>query len=230
MGFDEERKKLVSMLKMEGVIRSRIVEEAFLAIPRECFVPEHLKRYAYVDNPLPIGYGQTISAPHMVAIMTEELGVEPDDIILEVGTGSGYQAAILAYIVSKGKGHVYTIERIGELTKRAIINVANANPRLLERITFVVGDGSKGIEFFAPFDKIIVTAAAPSIPEPLLKQLKPGGRMVIPVGNRFEQVLQVVEKLRDGRIRIRESVPCIFVPLIGEYGWKSDYDADTTNI
>mgnify|MGYP001626188342 CR=1 FL=1 len=222
MNFEEERRRLVYLLKREGVIRSKDVEEAFLAIPREYFVPEHLRSYAYVDSPLPIGFGQTISAPHMVAIMTEELDVQPGDTILEVGTGSGYQAAILAYITSKGGGHVYTIEKIGALTKRAIQNIANALPNLLDFITFATGDGSKGLDIFAPFDKIIVTAAAPQIPEPLLKQLKPGGKLVIPVGSRWEQILQIVEKNAAGRIRIRNSVPCVFVPLIGEHGWRDE--------
>jgi protein-L-isoaspartate(D-aspartate) O-methyltransferase len=218
--FYEERRRLVEDLKSEGVIRSKLVEEAFLNIPRECFVPEHLRCYAYVDSPLPIGFGQTISAPHMVAIMTEELAVQPHDIVLEVGTGSGYQAAILAYIVAKGGGHVYTIEIVRELSKKAVENFAKAAPELLNYATFVVGDGSKGLELFAPYDKIMVTAAAPTIPEPLINQLKPGGRLVIPVGNRWSQVLLVIDKLRDGSIRIKESVPCIFVPLIGEYGWS----------
>lgn len=219
MQLYDERSRLVEALKSESVIRSRLVEEAFLRIPREHFVPEHLKHYAYIDSPLPIGFGQTISAPHMVAIMTEELGVQPSDIVLEVGTGSGYQAAILAYIVSKGGGHVYTIEIVLELSKRAIENFAKAAPELLDYTTFVVGDGSKGLELFAPYDKIIVTAAAPTIPEPLVNQLRPGGRLVIPVGNRWGQVLLVVDKLRTGGVKIRESVPCIFVPLVGEYGW-----------
>ncbi len=222
MRFFEERRRLVEELKSEGVIRSKLVEEAFLHIPREEFVPEHLRSYAYVDTPLPIGYGQTISAPHMVAIMTEELEAQPGDVVLEIGTGSGYQAAILAYIVSKGHGHVYTIEIVKELTKRAINNFAKAVPELLDYTTFVIGDGSKGLEIFAPYDKIIVTAAAPNIPEPLIKQLKPGGRLVIPVGNRWSQVLLIVDKRRDGAIRIRESVPCVFVPLVGEYGWSKE--------
>ncbi|MEL9939411.1 MAG: protein-L-isoaspartate(D-aspartate) O-methyltransferase [Ignisphaera sp.] len=221
MNFEEERKRLVYALKSEGIIKSRKVEEAFLAIPREHFVPEHMKLYAYADSPLPIGFGQTISAPHMVAIMTEELDVQPGDIVLEVGTGSGYQAAILAYITSKGGGHVYTIEKIGSLTKIAINNIAKAAPQLLDFITFATGDGSKGLEIFAPFDKIIVTAAAPTIPEPLLRQLKPGGRLVIPVGSRWEQILQIVDKTSSGGIRIRDSVPCVFVPLVGEYGWSN---------
>jgi protein-L-isoaspartate(D-aspartate) O-methyltransferase len=223
--ISKERKMLIEMLKVEGIIKSEFVEEAFLSVPREYFVPEHLKIYAYNDTPLPIGYGQTISAPHMVAIMTEELNVKPGDRVLEIGTGSGYQAAILAHIVSKkGYGHVYTIERIPQLAKRAIVNIANARPDLLDFVTVVVGDGSRGLEMFQPFDKIIVTAAAPRIPEPLIQQLKPGGTMVIPVGDRWEQILQVVIKNDKGYIRIRDSIACIFVPLIGQYGWRNEYN------
>lgn len=218
-----QRLELVEYLKSVGVIKSRHVEEAFLSIPRECFVPEHLKVYAYADTPLPIGYRQTISAPHMVAIMTEELDVQPDHKVLEIGTGSGYQAAIIAYIVSKGKGHVYTIERIPELAQTALTNISKANPGLLERITIYVGDGTKGLKELAPFDRILVTAAAPQIPEPLIEQLAPNGLMVIPVGSRYEQVLQVVIKNSSGRISIRTSTPCVFVPLVGEFGWREEF-------
>ncbi len=223
--MSKERRMLVETLKIEGIIRSDLVEESFLSIPREYFVPEHLRVYAYSDTPLPIGYGQTISAPHMVAIMTEELRVKPGNIVLEIGTGSGYQAAILAHIVSKKSGgHVYTVERIPQLAKRAVINIANARPDLLDFITVVVGDGSKGIELFQPYDRIIVTAAAPQIPEPLIQQLKPGGIMVIPVGNKWEQILQVVIKNERGYISIKDSIACVFVPLIGQYGWRNEYD------
>ncbi|MEM0006241.1 MAG: protein-L-isoaspartate(D-aspartate) O-methyltransferase [Ignisphaera sp.] len=225
MNMYRDRVMLVEKLKIEGIIKSELVEEAFLSVPREYFVPDHLKVYAYSDTPLPIGYGQTISAPHMVAIMTEELHVEPGDKVLEIGTGSGYQAAILAHIVSKQPGgHVYTIERIPQLASRAVVNIANARPDLLDFITVIVGDGSKGVELFQPYDKIIVTAAAPRIPEPLLQQLRPGGVMVIPVGNRWEQILQIVIKDRKGSIRIRDSISCIFVPLVGQYGWYNEYD------
>lgn len=225
INLSEERKKLVEMLKSGGLIRSSLVEEAFLSIPREFFIPEQLRVYAYDDTPLPIGYGQTISAPHMVAIMTEELRVKPGDTVLEIGTGSGYQAAILAHIVSKKLGgHVYTVERIPQLARRAVVNIASARPDLLPYTTVVVGDGSKGVEFFQPYDRIIVTAAAPRIPDPLLQQLKPGGIMVIPVGDRWEQILQIITKDERGYVRIRDSIPCVFVPLIGRYGWRNEYD------
>ncbi len=221
MNLTRAREQLVEMLKREGVIRSRLVEEAMLSIPREHFVPPHLKEYAYVDTPLPIGCGQTISAPHMVAMMTEELRVEPGHRVLEIGTGSGYQASILAYIVSKEpRGHVFTIERIPALAYRALRNIAKCGERIRRYITVAVGDGTLGLPEFAPYDRIIVTAAAPSVPKPLIEQLKPGGIMVIPVGSRWEQSLQIIEKDPQGRIRVRNSIPCIFVPLIGEYGWR----------
>ncbi|MEM0372121.1 MAG: protein-L-isoaspartate(D-aspartate) O-methyltransferase [Ignisphaera sp.] len=218
--YSYERKQLVEYLKRVGIIRSKNVEEAFLSIPREYYVPEHLREYAYQDTPLPIGSGQTISAPHMVAIMTEELMVEPNHKILEIGTGSGYQASILANIVSKGCGHVYTIERIPELAQNALINISKAVPHLLEYITIYVGDGSKGLQEFAPYDRIIVTAAAPRIPEPLVNQLALEGVMVIPVGNRYEQYLTIVTKDRRGDVSIRHTISCVFVPLLGEYGWR----------
>jgi len=224
LSFEKQRRELVEMLKEEGIIKSQLVEEAMLSIPREHFVPPHLREHAYSDTPLPIGCGQTISAPHMVALMTEELRVEPGHRVLEVGTGSGYQAAILAYIVSKKpQGHVFTIERIPELAYRALRNIAKCGQSIRRFTTVVVGDGSRGLEEFAPYDRIIVTAAAPSVPRPLIEQLKPGGIMVIPVGSRWSQILQIVEKGYDGRIRTRNSIPCIFVPLIGEYGWRQ-YD------
>jgi len=222
--FERARKRLVEALKREGVIRTHLVEEAMLSVPREEFVPPHLRSEAYIDTPLPIGCGQTISAPHMVAMMTEELQPEPGHKVLEIGTGSGYQAAILAHIVSKNAGgHVYTIERIPELAHQARLNIERARPDLLSSITVFVGDGSKGIPELSPFDRIIVTAAAPKIPEPLLNQLRPGGRMVIPVGSRWEQVLAVIDKHPDGRISTRYTTPCIFVPLIGEHGWREQY-------
>lgn len=218
--FSYRRVQLVEYLKHLGVIKSKNVEEAFLTIPREHYIPDNLKEYAYQDTPLPIGFGQTISAPHMVAIMTEELMLEPDHKVLEIGTGSGYQASILAHIISKGCGHVYTIERIPELAQKALTNISKAAPNLLEYTTIYIGDGTKGLPELAPYDRIVVTAAAPKIPEPLLQQLALEGLMIIPVGSRYEQILQIITKDKHGNISITYSTPCIFVPLIGNYGWK----------
>lgn len=217
MGLEEERKKLVDKLVREGILKSEAVIEAFLKVPREEFVPRHLRRLAYADTPLPIGYGQTISAPHMVAIMTEALAPRRGHKVLEVGTGSGYQAAILAEIVGD-EGHVWTIERIPALAKFARENLRRAS--YAKRVTVIIGDGSKGYPGAMPYDRIIVTAAAPDVPEPLIEQLAPGGRLVIPVGDSFVQRLLVVEKHPDGSVEKRWGTYCVFVPLIGEYGFK----------
>ncbi len=218
------RKKLVKKLEEEGIIRSDKVKRAMLKVPRELFVPEQLCELAYEDTPLPIGFGQTISAPHMVALMLEEAELDEGMKVLEVGTGSGYNAALIAEIVaprgSKNPGHVYTIERIPELAERAKKNLERAG--YSDRVTVIVGDGSKGYPPAAPYDRIIVTAAAPQVPEPLVHQLKPGGILLIPVGDRYSQTLYKVVKLPDGKIKMKKVTPCIFVPLIGEYGWRED--------
>ena len=197
-----------------------------LRVPREEFVPEDLRIYAYEDRPLPIGYGQTISAPSIVAYMTELLDPDLGHRVLEVGTGSGYQAAVLAEIVAPREapreawGHVWSIERLRELAEYARRNLERTG--YADRVTVVVGDGSRGYEPAAPYDRIIVTAAAPRIPEPLLEQLKPGGRMVIPVGSRYEQDLVLVEKTPAGETRVATTIPVLFVPLVGEYGWSEE--------
>lgn len=189
-----------------------------MKVPREEFVPDEYRRYSYSDTPLPIGYGQTISAPHMVAIMTELLNLQPGQRVLEVGTGSGYQAAVIAEIVGVD-GHVWTVERIPQLAEFALNNIRRTG--YLDRVSIVVGDGSEGFEPAAPYDRIIVTAAAPDVPRPMLEQLKDGGRLVIPIGNLWLQVLKVIIK-EGGKIRHETSIPCVFVPLIGRYGFKSE--------
>lgn len=219
--FAEQRRKLVETLKLYGYIKTPAIERAFLSVPREEFVPPHLRDKAYLDMPLPIGHGQTISAPHMVAIMTEELQPKYGDKVLEVGTGSGYQAAILAEVINpdrKSGGMVHTIERIPELAEFAIKNLKKTG--YLEVVKVVIGDGSLGFDEAAPYEKIIVTAGAPHIPKKLIEQLASPGRMVIPVGGRYEQTLLVVNKDEKGKIRVTESIPCVFVPLIGKDGWQ----------
>ncbi|MEM0491603.1 MAG: protein-L-isoaspartate O-methyltransferase [Acidilobaceae archaeon] len=222
MSYFEQRRNLVSILKELGYIRSRKVEEAMLRVPRELFVPEELREYAYDDRPLPIGFNQTISAPSIVAYMTELLDPQPGDKVLEVGTGSGYQAAILAEIVCP-RGHVWTIERIAEIAESARRRLEMLG--YADMITVIVGDGSLGYEPQAPYDRIIVTAAAPKIPKPLIEQLKPGGKIVIPVGSLPFQVLTVVYKKSSSEIEIKRDLEVVFVPLIGEYGWRDEKEA-----
>ncbi len=220
MSFHEQRSRVVELLVDAGYLRNPRVIKALLTVPRELFIPEEMKKYAYHDTPLPIGWGQTISAIHMVAIMTEELDPEPGNKVLEVGTGSGYQAAVLAEIVAKqdtGGGHVYSIERISELASFARKNLEKAG--YSEHVTVLVGDGTLGYKEAAPYDRVIVTAAAPDIPPPLLEQLGDPGVLVAPVGDQYFQRLLIVEK-RNGRNIKRWGIECVFVPLIGKYGWS----------
>jgi protein-L-isoaspartate(D-aspartate) O-methyltransferase len=185
------------------------VLEALGSVPRHEFVPSSQRRYAYENRPLPIGHGQTISQPYMVAVMTDLLQPRPGERVLEVGTGSGYQAAVLAALV----GQVYTIEIIPPLGKSARARLQRLGYR---NVQVRIGDGYYGWPEHAPYDAIVVTAAASHIPPPLLRQLKPGGRMVIPVGNRFTvQELLLVEKSADGKLTTRQVLPVAFVPLTG---------------
>lgn len=188
---------------------SRSVMKAMATVPRHEFVPVHLRHAAYANRPLPIGYGQTISQPYIVALMTDLLDVESGDVVLEIGTGSGYQAAILAELVKK----VYTIEIIKELGQQAKDKLEGLG---YQNITALVHDGYYGLEEHSPFDGIIVTAAANHIPPPLIKQLRPGAKMVIPVGGPFmTQQLMLIEKKMDGKIITKQMLPVIFVPLTG---------------
>jgi len=181
-------------------------------IPRHRFVPENSCDHAYEDSPLSIGKGQTISQPYMVALMTECAAPEPDDRVLEVGTGSGYQTAILAELARE----VYSIERIPELAESAEGLLSQLG---YENVSIRVDDGSKGWSEKAPFDAIVVTAGAPEIPDPLVEQLGVGGRLVIPIGNAHHQTLCTVTRERNG-IRMEEGTGCVFVPLIGRFGWE----------
>ena len=189
------------------VLLNPLVMKAIRTVPRHEFVPEDFRQFAYENRPLPIGEGQTISQPYIVAIMTELAEVDEDSVVLEIGTGSGYQAAVLAEIVE----HVYTIEIIDSLGRRA----EEALDRLgYENVTVMVGDGYKGWPEHAPFDAIIVTAAPETVPEPLIDQLAVGGKMVIPVGPQFgSQSLQVLEKQEDGSVSTLHTLPVRFVPF-----------------
>lgn len=191
---------------------------AFEAVDRAHFVPPEVAPQAYLDTPLPIGHGQTISAPSIVAMMTEALAPQPGQNLLEIGTGSGYQAAILAHLVGP-KGKVTTLERLPELSKAAQATIGKHYPRLHKRICFAVADGSKGHPKHAPYDGILVTSAAPSIPKPLIHQLAEGGRMIIPVGSRYLQDLLLVQKSR-GKTTTTSLTPVMFVPLVGQEGFS----------
>ena len=186
------------------------VFRSLAAVERHKFVPAAEVPYAYENRPLPIGFGQTISQPYIVALMTDLLDPQPDDIVLEIGTGSAYQAAILSGLVSR----VYTIEIIEPLADQAGTRLKDLG---YDNVVAKLGDGYFGWEDHAPFDSIIVTAAATHVPPPLIQQLKPGGRMVIPVGGRFTaQWLLLIEKGDDGGIVTRQVAPVRFVPLTGK--------------
>jgi protein-L-isoaspartate(D-aspartate) O-methyltransferase len=201
---------------VEQQLRGRdVVDERVLAVmdrvPRELFVPERLRRRAYEDAALPIGEGQTISQPYMVARIAEALALTGDEHVLDVGTGSGYQAAVLAELVDE----VDTIERIPALAEQARDNLKAAG---YERVQVHVGDGSQGLAAHAPFSAIAVAAAAPELPQTLYEQLELRGRLVVPVGRRGVQQLQVIVRSPEGPAVLR-SVPCRFVPLLGEEGF-----------
>ncbi len=185
------------------------VRAALATVPRHEFVPEYLRDQAYDNRPLPIGHSQTISQPYIVAIMTDLLELKPQDRALEIGTGSGYQAAILAKLIDQ----VYSIEIIEPLGEAARERLARLG---FDKVQVRIGDGYYGWEEHAPFDAIVVTAAASHVPPPLISQLKPGGRMVIPVGSHFmTQQLLLVTKNMDGEVRTRQLLPVAFVPLTG---------------
>ena len=214
--LQEQRDRLVESLRSRGYVSSPEVISAMRRVPRENFLPDNLRNEAYVDTPLPIGEGQTISAPHMVAIMVESLDLTPGLKVLEIGAGSGYHAAVCAEVVSPG-GHVYTVERISSLATTAESNLKKAG--YSETVTVVFGDGTNGLPEHAPYDRIFVAAAAPSIPEPLVDQLVDGGKMLVPVGGRLYQDLIRVER-RGRDIRKENLGGCVFVPLIGEHGYR----------
>jgi len=202
-----EREAMVEQqLRQRGISDERVLA-AMLRVPRELFVPEEARARAYDDAALPIGEGQTISQPYMVARICEELALRGGERVLDVGTGSGYQAAVLAELAAE----VHSVERIPTLAERA-------RAILGDRVHVHVGDGSRGLPDHAPFSAIAVAAAAPHLPEALYEQLEPRGRLVVPVGNRNEQQLQVVVRTLEGPA-VLHTVPCRFVPLIGAEGF-----------
>jgi len=206
------RKKMVRRQIIARGISDPRVLKAMEEIPRHQFVDEALQREAYQDNPLPIGDGQTISQPYMVALMTELLELRGEERVLEIGTGSGYQAAVLSKLCAR----VYTVERFPRLSETAKRVLKSCG---IENVKYRVGDGTKGWPSEAPFDAIIVTAGAPKVPDALVDQLVEGGRLVIPVGDRFSQTLKRVIKTRT-RTRAENSTGCRFVDLIGVHGWS----------
>lgn len=212
---DEYLRKLMveSQLISRGIRDSRVLD-AMRRVPRHLFVDPMLLHNAYDDSALPIGEGQTISQPYMVAIMTELLELKGEEKVLEIGTGSGYQAAILAELARE----VYTIERISSLAERArerFIDLSYGN------IHVTSGDGTLGWPEVGPFDRIIITAASPQIPKPLMDQLAMNGILLVPVGSRYSQQLLRIRKTQQGTTE-EYHTPCVFVPLIGEHGWRDE--------
>ena len=213
--FKRQREAMVNQQLIDRHITDSRVLDAILRVPRHLFVPKNLRHVAYADRPLPIGNGQTISQPYVVAAMSQSLALQGGESVLEIGTGSGYQTAILCELASR----VISIERFAVLAGRA--------GNLLEQLGYnnveiLVGDGSQGLSDMAPFDVIIVTAAAPALPEPLRLQMNPnGGRMILPIGTQTNQRLERI--IRDGERWEMESIfPVRFVPLIGQHGFDDN--------
>ena len=218
--YTQARQDLVKVIEQDVRDTSRYIDQEALdprvlaaigTVPRHKFVPAELRPRAYINRPLPIGYGQTISQPYIVALMSDLIKPQPDDRVLELGTGSGYQAAVLAELTDQ----VYSIEIVEPLGKQAADRLSELG---YDNITLRIGDGYYGWEEHAPFDAIVVTAAASHVPPPLVAQLKPGGLMVIPVGSRFlTQQLVLIRKTQDGQLITRQILPVKFVPLTGEH-------------
>jgi protein-L-isoaspartate(D-aspartate) O-methyltransferase len=215
--------KLIDSLIKQDILHSPKVIKAMCAVPRTKFLPPDMQPHSAVDTPLPIGFGQTISAPHMVSIMNEALQLEVGMKILEIGSGSGWHAATIAEIVAPKEaprseyGHVYTVEIVQGLADMARKNIRNAG--YSDRVTIYYGDGSKGYPEKAPYERILVTAAAPNVPGPLIEQLKPNGIMLIPVGSvsLFQNLIKVVKEA-NGKVKHENLGGVAFVPLTGEYG------------
>jgi len=197
-----------------GVSDQRVLA-AMAEIPRHLFVPENMRSQAYSDHALPIGDGQTISQPYVVARMTELLAVEAEHSVLEIGTGSGYQTAILARLARR----VYSLERVGELARTALGRMRRLG---LDNVKIQIFDGSVGWSEVAPFDRVMITAGAPRVPPPLLEQLAAGGRLLVPEGDRGLQRLVLYEKGRHGKLRRHQGEGVAFVPLVGRHGWDAD--------
>jgi protein-L-isoaspartate(D-aspartate) O-methyltransferase len=207
------RSKLVEVLRRKGV-RDLAVLRAVRMVPRHLFVPESVRHRAYDDAALPIGSGQTISQPFVQARYLELIGLTGKEKVLEIGTGSGYQTALLALLASM----VFSVERVPQLAQSARASLASAGVR---NVTVLVGDGTLGWRPFAPYDAILVSAASPEVPAPLVEQLAIGGRMVIPLGGKEAQTLTLVERREDG-VRTSTVADVRFVPLVGEFGFRDE--------
>lgn len=211
--FERRRESLIAEIAVGREIGERALQ-AMRRVLRHEFVPDEYKQYAYENRPLPIGERQTISQPLMVGLMTEALDLHEEHVALEIGTGSGYQAAILAELCRQ----VYTLERHQMLAERArdtLRRLGYAN------VEVIIADGSEGYPPRAPYDRILVTAGSPTVPETLVNQLAPGGKLVIPVGDYSYQSLTLVEMTPSGPTQ-RSLTGCVFVPLVGKYGWKAE--------
>lgn len=209
-----QRERMVRLIAAHGVRDERVLA-ALRRIPRHQFVKEHLASRAYGDHALPIGEGQTISQPYVVARMTELLEVGPEHSVLEIGTGSGYQTAVLAVLARR----IYSLERVPELAQQAIPRMRQLG---FDNVKIQVFDGTVGWSEWGPYDRILVTAGAPKVPEPLLEQLAPGGVLVIPEGTLQAQKLVVYRKSSRGEVRRKEGEDVAFVPLLGRHGFKPE--------
>jgi protein-L-isoaspartate(D-aspartate) O-methyltransferase len=211
--FVAQRRALIGKMQERG-IRDLEVLRAFDLVPRHLFVPQAVAHRAYEDAPVPIGFGQTASQPSLQALYMQMLEIGPNDRVLEIGTGSGFQTAVLAHLADR----VYSVERIRDLSIRARDVLDGLR---LSNIALMVGDGTIGWSRYAPYDAVLVSAGGPEIPQPLLQQLAEGGRMLVPVGTREAQRLVLVRRM-NGRFEQEEVLDCTFVPLLGRFGWADD--------
>jgi protein-L-isoaspartate(D-aspartate) O-methyltransferase len=209
--YARKRQRLVEKMQDQGISDPRVLD-AVRRVPRDRFVPDAVVQRAYEDSALPIGYGQTISQPSLQALYLQTLEIGPGDKVLEIGAGSGYQTALLAELSS----NVYAVERIPELTHRAREILDELG---YDNVALVTKDGTTGWAKYAPYDSILVGAAAPRVPDALVDQLTPGGRLLIPVGDRHQQRLTLVRKTEGGGTEEEVVTGCVFVPLIGRFGW-----------
>jgi protein-L-isoaspartate(D-aspartate) O-methyltransferase len=210
--FERLRRQLIESIRDRGIDDLEVLR-VFDLVPRHLFVPDAVQHRAYEDTPVPIGFGQTASQPSLQALYLQILKLKPADRVLEIGTGSGYQTALLAHLA----GHVYSVERLRELSARARTVLDSLR---FTNIALLVGDGTIGWSRYAPYDAILVSAASPGVPQALLDQLAAGGRLLIPVGDRDEQTLTLFEKTAAG-VRQEDITACTFVPLLGRFGWPA---------